>query len=90
MAIKKDLLLAGYNLLVTSEIDMPDRKIYDTYHNLWRIEESFQNHEARSACASCFLGEAGNDSGAFSDLLSDDAAGKAASGENTGESVFGK
>ena len=34
--------LAGYNLLVTSETDMDDRKIYDTYHTLWRIEESFR------------------------------------------------
>ena len=41
-AVKKDSLLTGYNLLVTSVIDMPDRKIYDTYHNLWQIEESFR------------------------------------------------
>lgn len=41
-AIDKDLMLAGYNLLVTSEIEMEDRDIYDTYHNLWRIEESFK------------------------------------------------
>ena len=41
-AIDKDLMLAGYNLLVTSEIEMDDRDIYDTYHNLWRIEESFK------------------------------------------------
>lgn len=41
-AIDKDLALAGYNLLVTSEIRMKDQSIYDTYHNLWRIEESFK------------------------------------------------
>lgn len=41
-AIDKDLRMAGYNLLVTSEIDMPDTEIYQTYHNLWRIEESFK------------------------------------------------
>lgn len=41
-AIEKDLLLAGYNLLVTSEIEMTDSDIYSTYHNLWRIEESFK------------------------------------------------
>lgn len=41
-AIQKDLTLAGYNLLITSEIKMEDREIYDTYHNLWRIEESFK------------------------------------------------
>jgi Transposase len=41
-AIDKDLMFAGYNLLVTSEIEMPDLDIYNTYHNLWRIEESFK------------------------------------------------
>lgn len=41
-AIDKDLKFAGYNLLVTSEIEMNDRDIYNTYHNLWRIEESFR------------------------------------------------
>lgn len=40
--IKKDLELAGYNLLVTSEIKMTDSEIYSAYHNLWRIEESFR------------------------------------------------
>lgn len=41
-AIDKDLMFAGYNLLVTSEIKMTDQDIYNTYHNLWRIEESFK------------------------------------------------
>ena len=41
-AIDKDLMFAGYNLLVTSEIEMLDQDIYTTYHNLWRIEESFK------------------------------------------------
>jgi len=41
-AINKDLRFAGYNLLVTSEITMPDIDMYNTYHNLWRIEESFK------------------------------------------------
>lgn len=41
-AIDKDLTFAGYNLLVTSEIEMRDQDIYSTYHNLWRIEESFK------------------------------------------------
>ena len=41
-AIDKDLRFAGYNLLVTSETDMPDTDMYNTYHNLWRIEESFK------------------------------------------------
>ena len=41
-AIDKDKALAGYNLLVTSEIEMSDSEIYTTYHNLWRIEETFR------------------------------------------------
>lgn len=40
--VEKDLSLAGYNLLVTSEIKMKAIDIYNTYHNLWRIEESFK------------------------------------------------
>ena len=42
VAIDKDLRFAGYNLLVTSETEMKDTDIYNTYHNLWRIEESFK------------------------------------------------
>lgn len=41
-AIERDMAVAGYNLIVTSEYDMDDQKIYETYHNLWRIEESFR------------------------------------------------
>lgn len=41
-AIEKDLKLAGYNLLVTSELKMKAEDIYNNYHNLWRIEESFK------------------------------------------------
>ncbi len=40
--IKKSLELAGYNMLVTSEISMGAREVYAAYHNLWRIEESFR------------------------------------------------
>ena len=41
-AIDSDLAFAGYNLLVTSETNMKEEDIYQTYHNLWRIEESFK------------------------------------------------
>ena len=41
-AIDKDLRFAGFNLIVTSETKMTDQDIYNTYHNLWRIEESFR------------------------------------------------
>lgn len=40
--IKEDKMFAGYNLLVTSELGMSAREIYDMYHGLWRIEESFR------------------------------------------------
>ena len=40
--IDEDLKYAGYNLIVTSELDMEPQKIYETYHNLWKIEESFR------------------------------------------------
>jgi len=41
-AIEKAKKLAGYNMIVTSEIPMPASQIYAAYHNLWRIEESFR------------------------------------------------
>lgn len=41
-AIEKARGLAGYNMIVTSETDMPDEEVYSTYHELWRIEESFR------------------------------------------------
>jgi len=41
-AIENARKLAGYNMLVTSELKMSDLEIYKAYHNLWRIEESFR------------------------------------------------
>lgn len=41
-AIENAKKLAGYNMLITSELRMPASKIYHAYHNLWRIEESFR------------------------------------------------
>lgn len=40
--IEEDLSLAGYNLIVTSELDMDPQDIYRTYHCLWKIEECFR------------------------------------------------
>ena len=40
--LKEDLKYAGYNLMVTSELDMEPLQIYQTYHSLWKIEESFR------------------------------------------------
>lgn len=41
-AIETAKKLAGYNMLITSEVQMPASDIYAAYHNLWRIEESFR------------------------------------------------
>lgn len=40
--INEDLKYAGYNLMVTSELDMEPLQVYQTYHCLWKIEESFR------------------------------------------------
>ena len=40
--INEDLSYAGYNLLVTPELDKSAQEIYEVYHGLWRIEESFR------------------------------------------------
>ena len=40
--VNEDLRYAGYNLLVTSELNMDPLQVYNTYHNLWKIEESFR------------------------------------------------
>lgn len=40
--IEEDKTFAGYNLIVSSETDLDARKIYEIYHGLWRIEESFR------------------------------------------------
>ncbi len=40
--IDEDLKYAGYNLIVTSELGMTPLQVYQTYHSLWKIEESFR------------------------------------------------
>ena len=40
--IDKDLKYAGYNLIVSSEINMSKHEIYRVYHNLWKIEDTFR------------------------------------------------
>lgn len=40
--IREEEKLDGYYAIVTSELDMPDDKIIDTYRGLWEIEESFR------------------------------------------------
>ncbi|MGI6608318.1 MAG: IS1634 family transposase [Erysipelotrichaceae bacterium] len=40
--IDEDMKYAGYNMIVTSELNMQPVEVYETYHNLWKIEESFR------------------------------------------------
>ncbi len=40
--IDEDMSFAGYNLLVTSEVNADAKDVYRAYHNLWRIEHSFR------------------------------------------------
>lgn len=44
--LEEDLRYAGYNLLITSELNMDPLQVYNTYHNLWKIEESFRITES--------------------------------------------
>lgn len=40
--IDEDTLLAGYNLIITSEINLEPQDLYDKYHELQEIEHSFR------------------------------------------------
>ena len=40
--IDENLKDAGYNLLVTSEINMEPLQLYNTYHSIWKVEGSFR------------------------------------------------
>ena len=54
-AIQKDLQLAGYNMLVASEVYMPAIEVYDAYHNLWRIEETFRLMKSQLSARPVYL-----------------------------------
>lgn len=40
--LNRDRKYAGFNMIVTSEINASGNDIYDIYHHLWRIEETFR------------------------------------------------
>lgn len=54
-AIENAKKLAGYNMIVTSEIRMSASAIYTAYHNLWRIEESFRIMKSQLDARSVFM-----------------------------------
>lgn len=41
-SIEKARACAGFNMLVTSEYMLKSSKVYEIYHELWRIEETFR------------------------------------------------
>jgi transposase len=53
--IEKHWKLAGYSLIVTSEIKLNERQIYLSYHGLWRIEESFRMMKSELETRPIFL-----------------------------------
>ena len=65
--IENALKLAGYNLIVTSEIQMAAAEVYSAYHNLWRIEESFRIMKSQLDARPVYLRR--RSPGHFSDLL---------------------
>lgn len=77
--IKNSLELAGYNMLVTSEITMSDKDIYNAYHNLWRIEESFRIMKSQLDARPVYLQKRRYNRWALSYLLPCSIADKAAS-----------
>lgn len=54
-AIERARSLAGYNMIVTSEINMAAGEVYDAYRNLWRIEESFRVMKSQLDARPVFL-----------------------------------
>lgn len=68
--IQKSLELAGYNMLVTSEISMKDKDVYNAYHNLWRIEESFRIMKSQLDTRPVYLQKQDTIVGHFFNLLS--------------------
>lgn len=54
-AIERARSLAGYNMIVTSEVNMPAGEICDAYRNLWRIEESFRVMKSQLDARPVFL-----------------------------------
>lgn len=67
--IDEDLKYVGYNLLVTSELDMEPLQIYKTYHGLWKIEESFRITKSFFGRTLCFRTKKRNNLRSFFDLL---------------------
>lgn len=40
--IEDDLKYCGYNIIISSEVNLDGNEIYNIYHKLWKIEETFR------------------------------------------------
>ena len=54
-AVDKAKRMAGFNLIVSSELELEPQEIYNVYHNLWRIEESFRILKSQLATRPIYL-----------------------------------
>ena len=54
-AVDKAKNVAGFNLIVSSELELEPQEIYSVYHNLWRIEESFRILKSQLATRPIYL-----------------------------------
>ena len=66
---EKDMALAGYNLLVTSEIKMKDQEYLRNIPQFMADRAIFPDHEERVGSTPCLLQNRKHDQRAFSDLL---------------------
>jgi transposase len=53
--IREEEKYDGYYAIVTSELDMPDSGVIESYHGLWRIEESFKITKSTLGARPVFL-----------------------------------
>lgn len=53
--LEHDLKLAGYNILITSEVTMKESEIYNVYHKLWNIERTFRMMKTQLAARPAFM-----------------------------------
>ncbi len=63
--VDEDLALAGFNMLITSELDADPIQIYKTYHCLWRIEHCFRVMKTYLEARPAFLSDSNKIYGHF-------------------------
>ena len=53
--VQNDLRYAGYNMIVTSELNLDPKEIYSAYHKLWKIEQTFRTMKTYLEARPVFL-----------------------------------